>query len=160
MRWCNQVIKSTSSAMLRASCWEVWTCVLINPVFKGKFTSQTPILISTEIWRNSSKERDTREQDLRMKVDNVIGRGRKLAEKFGRVADGLDFVAGDYDSAVPEDTGFRIHGDDHGVVKYCERVGIALRLHSFPQSAFCKASFSPQRWNSLSSPLCSIFIDV
>lgn len=73
------------------------------------------------------------EQDLRMKINNVVSRSRELVENFGRVSDSLDFVAGDRNSAVPKDSAVGIHGDDESVVENSEiiEVGISLRLHSF-----------------------------
>ena len=62
----------------------------------------------------------------------MVGRSRELEENLGRVADGFDFVAGDRNSAVPEDTAVGIHCDNHSVVENSEMVEVgALRLHSF-----------------------------
>lgn len=60
----------------------------------------------------------TREDDLAVEIENLMGERRELVKNIGRLTDGYDCVSLDDDPTVAEDSGVGVHGDDGGIVKY------------------------------------------
>ncbi|WCJ38819.1 hypothetical protein M5689_019855 [Euphorbia peplus] len=78
---------------------------------------------------------NTREDELAVKIDDMIGDGGEFGEDIGRLTNCFDFIAIDDDSAGFENSGAGVHSDNCSIVDDRHGGFSRRRLHCFALSS-------------------------